>query len=100
MSRRSREREMAELIARAIEQTAAFEERHQTMFVQAKRIMRRKSLQPTDHQEQLLRWIKRQGFVPREIALGMHFGMLGGLMARGLVVEVIEKGVRGVRSTE
>ena len=101
MTRRySREREMAEYITEAIRKTAEFEERHPTMFVRAKRIMRRKSLHPTDHQARLLRWIKRQGFVPRELTLGMHFGMLGGLMARGLVVEVVERGKKGIRAAE
>lgn len=95
----SRAREMAEYITDAIRKTAEFEEKHPTMFVQARRIMRRKTLHPTEHQSRLLRWIKRQGFVPRELTLGMHFGMLGGLMARGLVVEVEERGKKGIRAT-
>lgn len=92
------ERRMADFIVEAIRRTEEWEEKHRTMFVQAKRIMRRKSFGPTEHQGKLLRWIRKQGFVPRELTLGMHFGMLGGLMAKGYVIEVVERGKRGVRA--
>lgn len=93
--RPSRERELAEMIASALEQ---IEGKRESIFVKTSRIMRRKSLNPTEHQEQLYRWIRRRGFVRRDLTLGMHWGMLGGLMARGLVYEAREHGEVGIRA--
>lgn len=66
------------------------------MFVKEERVRRRKSLDPTPFQQDLYNWIKRRGFVAWELTLGMHYGMLGGLMARGLVEVTLVNGVKGV----
>lgn len=67
-------------------------------FVKVATIKRRKSLDATEKQTDLYRWIQDRGFVPFEITLGMHFGQLGGLKARRLVVDVVENGTPGVRA--
>lgn len=96
--KRSDNREMAELITSAIEAIKDSETARVRAFVRVERVMRRKSLAPTDNQKALYNFIKRQGFVIREWTLGMHFGMLGGLMARGLVIQTTQNGREGVKA--
>lgn len=66
------------------------------MFVKEARIRRRRSLDPTPFQTDLYNWIRKSGFVPWHLTLGMHFGMLGGLLCRGLVEQVTVNGVKGI----
>ena len=66
------------------------------MFVKVERVRRRRSMDPTPFQQDLYNWIRKRGFVEWSLTLGMHWGMLGGLMARGLVVEDHRNGVRGI----
>lgn len=96
MARTSREETaLAELIVTSL---AAIEKlpKSSHMFVKVDRVRRRKSMDPTEHQSDLYNWIKRRGFVKWELTLGMHWGMLGGLMARGLVIETTQDGEKGI----
>lgn len=92
---RNRNRELAEKIQKAIGEIELMNGKAHN-FVKVATIMRRKTYDPTEHQAELLRWIKNRGFVEDEITLGMHFGKLGGLMARGLVTRTKKDGVEGV----
>ena len=85
---------MAELVHAAIESIA--EANLRGAFVTTERIKRRKNFGPTEFQMKLYTFIKRRGWIPREWTLGMHWGMLGGLMARGKVVPEIRDGKEGV----
>jgi hypothetical protein len=68
-----------------------------SVFVKPDRAIRKRdNLDPTEHQEPLLRWVEQRGFVPFEETLGMHWGMLGGLFSRGLVEWVTRGGVYGL----
>jgi hypothetical protein len=89
--RKSPNRQMAELAMAAI---ADME--FKTVFVKVERIMRRKSMEPTDNQMKLYRFIKKRGFCPIEWTLGMNWQMLGGLKARGRVKDTVKDGKEGV----
>lgn len=92
--KKSQNTQMAELVHAALE---SIEEANlRGAFVTVDRIKRRKNFGPTDFQMKLLRFIKNRGWVPREWTLGMHWGMLGGLMARGIVVPETRDGKEGV----
>jgi hypothetical protein len=94
---RRRNYELAAMIEKAIGEIDSLD-RRASAFVKTTTILNRHSLDPTDHQSDLLIWIRRRGFVPAEVTLGMNFMFLGGLMARGLVVATTKDGVEGVEA--
>lgn len=94
---KSRAREQAETVSAALQQIAELGSK--TMFVKVERVMRKASrLDPTQFQEGLYNYIRKRGFVPWPQTLGMHWGMLGGLMCRRLVVETTRDGVTGIEA--
>ncbi len=96
--KKSQNTQMAEMVHAALESIA--EANLRGAFVTTERIKRRKRFGPTDFQMKLLSFIRKRGWVPREWTLGMHWGMLGGLMARGIVVTEIRDGKEGVAIRE
>jgi hypothetical protein len=82
------------LIAEALRQIA--EEGAKPVFVRLDTV-RSRSLEPTDSMQKTFRYIKEKGFVSFELSFGLHRGILGGLLARGILVETTQNGVRGYK---
>jgi hypothetical protein len=80
------------IIARALNQIEAQVEEHHLEVERSRVLRKRKTIQPTDRQTVLLRFIRRHGRISFEESLGMDWRFLGGLFTRGLVVWTKEGG--------
>lgn len=93
---------LADMIDQAVGDLRTHEERGKRKlgaFVTRHTLMARGHfLRPSQFQSDLLKWIRKEGFVPRQVTLAMNFTMLGGLICKGLVEETTERGVPGIRA--
>lgn len=79
------DKEVAELLARAVSEIAATPTRS-VCVTEGRARNKAARLFPTDNQEKLLQYIEEREFISFTESIGMDWRYLGGLFTRGLVI--------------